>query len=648
MNDYFHKYLKYKDKYIKLKKIYGGSIEDDIKRLGIILIRGVKSGIHELNDVSDIKNYIEKQISEKFINAYGPNILREEYNKTHSTKLDSDDKFTNYIMTFFDNCFNNLLITYKKAKDLQPQPNLKETANTNVDEEFIYNTKTGLSGIWKKLDGLWYFVNNNSNNPIFEQLCNGKTWLVIDKYFVQFMFFTPTGIMKFSIFPDPSKINFNYLSDKSKPEISSEANIYIRFDESTFIDEYTENLKILFENENYKDMNSLKTVMQYMYNYHSQKKTNFIALLGKARFWVENKCTICETLTEENKTKQVDKIKIEKCVVKDNSSNTFMHTFYVPEKKSAAQLAYIHTKEIMSNLLFRECNLGIVTGGYSGLVASECGITRTGYEIAKHYEKPIVTIMCNAGRFDKNKHSDAIGYYGMHWGDDTKALSSLVDGAVMIAPFGAWSQVELFYLSYKKKPVCIYLDIQYIIELTNIIKTLSLSSDESDSLYVLCQKKILYKFNWDSEKKEYTILDILINKFELSASDKYGLSIFFKDLIYNKVTQQIIQTPRMNNILDDFVLLKEKNPRPFTLWYPHYIKTQDSTSGIPVYLNYSQSAKYILYNLPNLDIKINILKPYINESTDIKLTLNRNWENPFNVETGSYSGHELELDMHTD
>lgn len=124
--------------------------------------------------------------------------------------------------------------------------------------------------------------------------------------------------------------------------------------------------------------------------------------------------------------------------------------------------AYNFTKEIISGLLFRNCNLGIISGGYSGILASECGITRTGYEIAKHYEKPVVTIMCSAGRFDRNRNSDAIGFYGIHWGDDTKALSSFADGAVMIAPFGAWSQVELFFLSYKKKPCAIYLDQLYI------------------------------------------------------------------------------------------------------------------------------------------------------------------------------------------
>ena len=111
------------------------------------------------------------------------------------------------------------------------------------------------------------------------------------------------------------------------------------------------------------------------------------------------------------------------------------------KNNSAAQNAYKYTQELFSNLLFRNCNLGFISGGYSGFNATQFGITRSGYEMAKKYEKPVVTIMCNAGRFDKNENSDAIGFYGMHWSDDTRALSSFSDAAIMIAPFGAWSQI---------------------------------------------------------------------------------------------------------------------------------------------------------------------------------------------------------------
>lgn len=182
----------------------------------------------------------------------------------------------------------------------------------------------------------------------------------------------------------------------------------------------------------------MKEVVEYMYKYHDKKQTNFVALLGKARFWANDMCKVCK---RDNPTEMTQSNSITSCKYKGYTE----HVFYEPVDKTATMNAYNFTKEIISGLLFRNYNLGIISGGYSGILASECGITRTGYEIAKHYEKPVVTIMCSAGRFDRNRHSDAIGYYGMHWGDDTKALSSFADGAVMIAPFGAWSQVELFF-----------------------------------------------------------------------------------------------------------------------------------------------------------------------------------------------------------
>jgi hypothetical protein len=114
------------------------------------------------------------------------------------------------------------------------------------------------------------------------------------------------------------------------------------------------------------------------------------------------------------------------------------------------------TDYIMANLLFASPSYAFISGGYKGFKDKKYGVTRSGYEIAKRYNRPILTIMCKEGEFDAHLYSDATLIYGEHWGEDSIALSQLTDGAIIIAPFGGWTYIECLTLLANKKIVGIY------------------------------------------------------------------------------------------------------------------------------------------------------------------------------------------------
>lgn len=116
------------------------------------------------------------------------------------------------------------------------------------------------------------------------------------------------------------------------------------------------------------------------------------------------------------------------------------------------------TDYIMSNLLFASPSYAFISGGYKGFKDNKYGVTRSGYEISKRYNRPILTIMCAEGKHDAHEFSDATLIYGEHWGEDSIALSQLTDGAIIIAPFGGWTYIECLTLLANKKIVGIYND----------------------------------------------------------------------------------------------------------------------------------------------------------------------------------------------
>jgi hypothetical protein len=141
------------------------------------------------------------------------------------------------------------------------------------------------------------------------------------------------------------------------------------------------------------------------------------------------------------------------------------------------------TDYIMSNLLFTSPAYGFISGGYKGFKDDAYGITRSGYEIAKKYNRPILTIMCKEGMHDAHEYSDATLIYGEHWGEDTIALSQLTDGAIIIAPFGGWTYVECLALLSQNKIVGIYNDLFNILNYEKKMKDPELRA-KAESSYV--------------------------------------------------------------------------------------------------------------------------------------------------------------------
>ena len=301
---------------------------------------------------------------------------------------------------------------------------------------------------------------------------------------------------------------------------------------------------------------------------------------------------------------------------------------------NAAIESYERTNEIFSNILFKNCNLGFITGGYAGRFDNIHGVTRTGYELAKKYEKPIISIMCNAGRFDKNQFTDVDVFFGMHWGDDTKALSSFSDAAVMIAPFGAWSNIELFYLSYKRKPTVIYLSKIYV------EKFIELINKEIYKEIILTRQITLYELFMGN--KDFS--DEFIKNLNLKDSDKFGISTLLKNITIVTIEENLNLVDLLAKEYSDTNNIKDL----FTLWFPHYIRDKSIKNAIPVFIEYISLSNYITNSLTSEQIsnKIQSLEQYMVNVPELKefitgtqfeLSLNRDLENPFNILTGTYS-----------
>jgi len=172
------------------------------------------------------------------------------------------------------------------------------------------------------------------------------------------------------------------------------------------------------------------------------------------------------------------------------------------------------TDYIMSNLIFLSPTCAFISGGYKGFKQNNYGITRSGYEMAKKYNRPILTIMCKEGMHDSHQYSDAELIYGEHWGEDSIALSQLTDGAIIIAPFGGWTYIECLTLLANKKIIGIYNDFYNILNYEEI-KVL----EENERIKVI-----------EEERKEFNTLttDELIKQIANRAFNKASNINFFK------------------------------------------------------------------------------------------------------------------------
>ena len=616
--DFKNKYNKYKRKYINLK--LGGSkqvCDNDLEQnIPIIFINGSSTGQYTINN--ECEGYIVKKLTEiiiRFIADYEHRGIKL-YDLFGKTKEEYRDDIIFKILNIF-----NKLKGYEQCKPLKPM---------------FYNQDSGISDIWVKGDC-----------SQLEKMGMGYIWVTVDKYCLQILFFTTTGFTNFVIYADPKKINYDYSEQEREntnrfkkkeisPELPSDTNILFKYSNLTLINtEYNENYIELINKEPYKNIEQVNNLIKYMYSYYISKKTNFLAILGKVRFSVNETCSR-KTLTD---IKSIT-TSLQKSVLRQ-----LLKEFKKADISTAAIDSYNRTNEIFSNLLFRNCNLGFITGGFSGNYVNVCGVTRTGYEIAKKYEKPIISIMCNAGRFDKNKFTDVDVFFGMHWGDDTPALSSFTDGAIMIAPFGAWSNIELFYLSYKKKPCVIYFENQYVDFFNNFI-------NQSENIDFFTKTKLsIYEIFIKNEKN---ISNLFLNEFNLKQSDTFGFGTILKNL-------KIIKTDDKLQLIDELAkkYSRENNlENLLTIWFPHYIIDESDkkpNNGIMVFTDYNNLTKYILNKLSQeyIEKKIKLLEEYMKKTPELiefinkpvyEVSLDRNLENPFDIETGMYLPDTIKRD----
>lgn len=608
--DFKDKYIKYKAKYLDLK--FGGTKEvcdNDLKpNIPVILINGSSTDDYTIN--TDCDGYIIKKIKEIIITFIAD--YEHKGIKLYDYYGKKKDEYIEDIVFKILNIFKKLQ-GYEQGKPLKPM---------------FYNQNSGISDIW---------VEGQCGE--LEKMGMGYIWVTVDKYCLQILFFTTTGFTNFVIYADPNKINYNFIEEDRKnkklekkvisPELPSDANILFKYSDLRLINtEYIENYIKLIKEEPYKNKEQVNNLVKYMYSYYISKKTNFLAILGKVRFSVNETCS---------REKFID---IKSVTAASLQKSVFKHLLKESKKadiSTAAIDSYNRTNEIFSNLLFRNCNLGFITGGFSGNYANVCGVTRTGYEIAKKYEKPIISIMCNAGRFDKNKFTDVDVFFGMHWGDDTPALSSFTDGAIMIAPFGAWSNIELFYMSYKKKPCVIYFENEYV-------KFLNEFMNKSENIgYFTDTKLSIYEIFIKNEK---SISNLFLTEFNLKESDNFGIGTILKNL-------KIIKKDDELQLIDE---LAEKYSREnnlenlLTIWFPHYIIDEADkipNNGIMVFTDENNLTKYILNKLSPeyIEKKIKLLEEYMRNTPELiefinkpvyEVSLDRNLENPFDVATGMY------------
>jgi len=180
------------------------------------------------------------------------------------------------------------------------------------------------------------------------------------------------------------------------------------------------------------------------------------------------------------------------------------------------------TDYIMSNLLFMNPTYAFISGGYKGFKEQKYGVTRSGYEIAKRYNRPVLTIMCKEGLYDSHMYSDATYIYGEHWGEDSIALSQFTDGAIIIAPFGGWTYIECLTLLANEKIVGIYNNFYNILnykkdtapENLNFFKFSVSEQDSIINYYINYYLILLYLIYTSPNKKTFEPYKEIINCIE--------------------------------------------------------------------------------------------------------------------------------------
>jgi hypothetical protein len=269
---------------------------------------------------------------------------------------------------------------------------------------------------------------------------------------------------------------------------------------------------------------------------------------------------------------------------------------------------------VMSNLIFASPTYAFISGGYKGFKTDKYGITRSGYEIAKKYNRPILTIMCKEGKHDSHEYSDAELIYGEHWGEDSIALSQLTDGAIIIAPFGGWTYIECLTLLANKKIIGIYNDLYNIL---NYEKERDLSDNEIKKLK---KKERLFLHNLKDEEIEKLIKERIINKsenknfFMFTSTEQNNIIDYYinyylilMNLINNEIDQIIEKKNEFYSCLDYGIKLlmhlktflnKQKHDKPIDDYFILLINTFNELKTI-----INKHVNYKLIDINNIYFK---------------------------------------------
>jgi hypothetical protein len=201
------------------------------------------------------------------------------------------------------------------------------------------------------------------------------------------------------------------------------------------------------------------------------------------------------------------------------------------------------TEYVMANLIFTSPAYAFISGGYKGFKQVKYGVTRSGYEIAKKYNRPVLTIMCEEGTHDAHEYADAELIYGEHWGEDSIALSQLTDGAIIIAPFGGWTYIECLTLLENKKIVGIYNNLYNILNYTNK----ELTHEERTNLITTKQSELPTLTTTDINKiidNELQSKIDNINFFKFTPTEQYNIIDYYINYYLILLYLCLISNPR--------------------------------------------------------------------------------------------------------
>jgi hypothetical protein len=456
-------------------------------------------------------------------------ILDFLYTKKNTKSNKNIKKIINFLKILLDKDIN------LSNKNSETQNLLNTPIGVNSNDEYILRPSLERTNIFTEIADEFIEYNNdysnikhpnfNNKNLFFKYNLSNKEdkqhFITIDPTIIQIMIFddednsndivyslklimrdnvsSSTGnkqfVLRYStmLFPENSEITeFNNLTDFN--------NLNKNFGNKYMIDKHDDELSNFFKTsvrfyELYKKCYVLKD-KKIMDDYHLK----YISILGKARFSKQELCIRTEKLTDY----------------------------------------------IMSNLLIVNPSYGFISGGYKGFKQNAYGITRSGYEIAKRYNRPILTIMCKEGMHDSHEYSDSLLIYGEHWGEDTIALSQLTDGAVIIAPFGGWTYIECLSLLKQEKIVVIYNDFY------NILNYKELSQEEIDDITTDILKKLPNLHSNDLRiRVEEKINNILHNKYFFMFAPSEQNSIIDYYINYYLILMRLHNDPRKYVIFYD-------------------------------------------------------------------------------------------------